>query len=84
MARRWVQGKYRRNNYQHEIFAKVGTKALTIIYVDCRTAVKKQGGKLKPGDRIKWRERNWVGCNVMTGIVAEETEPGGILFITLM
>lgn len=82
MGRR-VQAKHRRNNYQHEIRAKIGTHALTVIYVDLKTAVARSGGRLKPGDRIKWRLVDSPYSDILTGVVAEESKPDGPLFITL-
>ena len=81
MARRWVQGSYRRNNYQHEIRAKIGTHAYTVIYVTLETARLKSAGKLKPGDRIKWRAEPNINYDLQTGIVSDKTLPGGPLFI---
>jgi hypothetical protein len=78
-----MSGKYRRNNYQHKISAKIGTHALTVIYVDRKTSVAKFDGRLKPGDRIKWRYTDSVWSDVITGIVADESKPNGPLFITL-
>lgn len=74
---------FKRNNYCHPIMAKVGTHALTTIFVNMRTAVAR--GRLKPGDVIKYREVNdaWAAWQpVLTAVVADETIPGGTLFLT--
>ena len=71
---------FRRNNYCHKIRAKVGSHALTIIFVDRKTYVAHT--RLKPGDRVTWREENTVNVPTHTGTVANETVPGGTLFIS--
>lgn len=83
MARRGRSTGWYRNNYQHKIHAKVGTKALTLIYVDMKTYRDKHAGRLVPGVKIKFRMSDYVGSDLLTGIVANETVPGGTLFITL-
>jgi hypothetical protein len=78
---------FARNNYKHPIKVKVGSHALTIIYVDMKTSTAAFGHRLKPGDRIKYREQgpNHIFAAhqpIRTAIVADETVEGGTLFIT--
>ena len=85
MSERIRKRRYaRRNNYCHAIRAKIGTHALQVIYVDLNTMRLELGTRLKPGDRLRYREQDSIYSPLMLGVVADETTQEGPLFITLL
>lgn len=68
--------------YKHKITAKIGTHALTCIFVDAKTLRLYSERKLTPGVVLKWQETEGSHGEPHTGVVAPETANGGVLFIT--
>lgn len=62
--------------------AKIGTHALTCIFVDFKTKSRYSNKELRPGDAIRWQESEGAYGEPKAGVVAPETTPNGTLFIT--